>query len=156
MRIWQEWKHRSLGAIVTARIRSWWMVEETPLPWSQAEDAAARASDAIPVCHRCFTPYALPVWFCSCCGSAVGPYNNIMPFVRIFSLGEALRSGVGPSAHFTPFRTLAYVSIGFVEYQIFAPLYFYRLYRNYRKLSHAASVREDVARTNGSGPNIAP
>jgi len=92
-----------------------------------------RSADAIPVCHRCTTPYELPVWFCPVCGAAVGPYNNLMPYVRIFSIGEALRSGVGPEAHFNRFRVLAYASIGLIEYGMFSPFYFIRLYLNFRK-----------------------
>jgi hypothetical protein len=57
-----------------------------------------------------------------------------MPYIYIFSIGEALRSGVGPEAHFTPFRTIAYIVVGFAEYVVFAPLYFICLYRNYRRL----------------------
>jgi len=83
------------------------------------------------------TPCDLPVWFCPSCGAAVGPYNNVMEYINIFSVGEALRSGVGPEAHFTPFRTVAYVSIGLAEYTVFAPLYFIRLYRNFKRLNGA-------------------
>ena len=74
------------------------------------------------------------MWFCPVCGAAVGPYNNILPFIRIFSIGEALRSGVGPEAHFTPFRTVAYVAIGLTQYGVFAPLYYIRLFLNHRRL----------------------
>ena len=133
MSFWQEWKYRSLGEIFADRIRAWWQFPEYPLPWSTEIETAVLAPDAIPVCHRCITPCDLPAWFCPSCGAAFGPYNNILPFVRIYSIGEALRSGVGTEAHFTPFRMLAYISIGLVEYQIFAPLYYFRLYRNYRR-----------------------
>ena len=130
---WQEWKSKSLGSIILERLRSWWELPETPDPWSTEEEQAVRGPDAIPVCHRCITPCNIPEWFCPCCGAAIGPYNNLMPFVRIFSRGEVLRSGVGPEAHFTPFRALAYLSIGLIEYQIFAPIYYIRLYQNYRR-----------------------
>jgi hypothetical protein len=60
-----------------------------------------------------------------------------MPYIYIFSIGEALRSGVGPEANLTPFRTVAYVTIGLAEYTVFAPLYFIRLYRNYKRLNGA-------------------
>lgn len=134
--MYSEWQSRSLGEILTSRIRAWWRSLDTPNPWSDELDVAVRAPDAIPVCHRCATPCDLPVWFCPSCGAAVGPYNNVMPYIYIFSIGEALRSGVGPEAHFTPFRIVAYVSIGVAEYTVFAPLYLLQLYRNYGKLKN--------------------
>ena len=132
--MWAEWKHKSLGRIFTDAARRWWRSLDTPNPWSDELDDAVRAPDAIPVCHRCTTPCEFPVWFCPTCGAAVGPYNNILPFVRIYSVGEALRSGVGPEAHFTPFRTMAYVCVGLMEYQVFAPVYFVRLFLNCRRM----------------------
>jgi hypothetical protein len=67
-----------------------------------------------------------------------------MPYVYIFSIGEALRSGVGPEAHFTPFRTVAYVSLGLAEYQILAPLYFLRLYLNYLRLKRGIATKPNT------------
>ncbi len=133
-KLFPEWQSKSLAAIIAERVRKWWTSLDTPDPWSADLDAAARAATAIPICHHCTTPCELPVWFCPACGAVVGPYNNIMPYIYIFSIGEALRSGVGPEAHFTPFRTVAYVCLGLAEYQLFAPLYFVRLYRNHRRL----------------------
>ena len=80
------------------------------------------------------SPCDRPVWFCPVCGAAVGQYNNMLPYVYIFSLGEGLRTGVGPEAHFARFRTVSYIAVGLTEYGVFAPLYFFRLYRNHRRL----------------------
>ncbi|MDD5706230.1 MAG: hypothetical protein PHR35_09910 [Kiritimatiellae bacterium] len=134
---WSDWATRSLGDILISRLRAWWCSLATPNPWPEEVDAEVRAPDAIPVCHHCMTPCDDPVWFCPACGAAVGPYNNLMPYIYVFSIGESLRSGVGPEAHFTPFRTVAYVVLGLAEYGVLAPLYFIRLYRNYRKLNGA-------------------
>jgi hypothetical protein len=129
-----EWNSTSLGEIISSRIRAWWRSCDKPDPWPGELDVAVRSPDAIPVCHHCTTPCDLPVWFCPSCGAAVGPYNNVMPFITNFSVGEALRSGVGPEANFTPFETTAYVAVGLMEYTVFAPIYFIQLYRNYRRL----------------------
>jgi len=142
--LWQEWKTKSLAEIITERLRRWWTSLDTPNPWPRDLDAAVRVRDAIPVCHHCTTPCELPVWFCPACGAAVGPYNNVMPYVYIFSIGEALRSGVGPEAHFTPFRTVAYVFLGLAEYQVFAPLYFVRLYLNHRRLKKEQTEKPNI------------
>ena len=142
--MWQDWKSKSLGEILTDAVRRWCRSLDTPNPWSDELDAAARAPGAIPVCHRCTTPCEFPVWFCPSCGAAVGPYNNILPFIRIFSIGEALRSGVGPEAHFTPFRTVAYVALGLTQYGFLAPLYFFRLFLNHRRLSKEQREKPNI------------
>lgn len=129
----------SPGYAAVVRIRGWWRSLGGPNPWPDELELAARSPDAIPVCHHCTTPCSLPVWFCPSCGAATGPYNNVMPYIYIFSIGEALRSGVGPEAHFTPFRTVAYIAAGLSQYMFFAPLYFFRLYMNYRKLTRDMS-----------------
>ena len=134
MTLWRDWKSKSLGEILASEIRAWWRSPDTPDPWTAELDAAVHAPDAIPVCLHCTTPCDLPVWFCPVCGAAVGPYNNVMPYLYIFSIGEALRSGVGPEAHFTPFRTVAYAAIALAAYGLIAPLYFIRLYLNYNNL----------------------
>jgi hypothetical protein len=141
--VWSDWQSKSLGKILASWIRAWWRSFDKPNPWPDEIEAAVRAPDAIPVCHCCATPCELPVWFCPDCGAAIGPYNNVMPYIYLFSVGEALRSGVGPEAHFTPFRTVAYVVIGLAEYGVFAPLYFIRLYRNYRRLKGAPNNGPD-------------
>ncbi len=99
--IWHEWNSKSLGEIIADRVRAWRLSFYLPNPWPDDWDLVVRAPDAIPVCHRCFTPREYPVWFCPYCGTSIGRYNNTPPFVRIYSLGEVLRSGVGPSARFT-------------------------------------------------------
>ncbi len=130
----ENWKTKSLGAIITDSVHDWYSSLHNPDPWSGEVDAAVRAPDAVPVCHRCITPCDLPVWFCPSCGAAFGPYNNIMPFVYIFSMGEVVRSGVGPDARFTRFRTVGYAVLGLAQYGVFAPLYYLRLFLNYRHL----------------------
>ncbi len=132
--IWQEWQTKSLREVIAGRAIRWWESLNTPDPWPEDMDVAVREDDALPVCHHCATPFEDQGWFCPSCGAAVGPYNNVMPYIRIFSQGEALRSGVGPEAHFTPYRAVAYMAIGLAEFGLFAPVYYFRLYRNYRRL----------------------
>jgi hypothetical protein len=145
-------KSKSGGEIIVTGIKAWWHSLDTPNPWPDDLDIAVRAPDAIPVCHHCTTPCELPVWFCLSCGAAVGPYNNVMPYIYIFSIGEVLRSGVGAEAHFTPFRTVAYIAIGIAEYGAFAPLYFIRLYLNYRRLKREQYREPNIhVEPNGAG-----
>lgn len=66
-----------------------------PDPW-EAEVALKLADPETPqVCPHCSTPQPATAWFCEYCGRAVGPYNNLMPYVNIFSEGEVLRCGTG-------------------------------------------------------------
>jgi hypothetical protein len=143
-----DWKSTSPAQIILSRIWAWWRSLDKPNPWPDELDIAVRAPDAIPVCHHCTTPCDVPVWFCPSCGAAVGPYNNVMPYIYIFSIGEALRSGVGPEAHFTPFRVVAYIVVGFSEYVIFAPIYYICLYMNHRRLT---SKQDEESQHTSSG-----
>jgi hypothetical protein len=136
----------TLREIVAGAVRDWWRSLDTPNPWPNEVDAAVRGPDAVPVCHRCATPCELAVWFCPSCGAAVGPYNNIMPYVSVFSLGEAFRSGVGPEAHFSAFRTVAYTALGLAQYGMLAPLYLLRLFLNRRRLSSSRHTETEAVR----------
>jgi hypothetical protein len=67
---------------------------QTPNPWPEEVESAVQDPDAVPICHRCFTPQDHDGWFCPKCGTATGPYNNWMPYLNIFSEGEVLRAGI--------------------------------------------------------------
>jgi hypothetical protein len=58
-----------------------------------------------------------------------------MSYLHVFSLGEVLRSGVGPQARFTVLTVPGYLVVGLAEYALFAPLYFIRLALNWRRLA---------------------
>ena len=113
----------------------WWIMQAkpTPDPWGPEVDAAIHGPDALPVCHHCFTPQEDPNWFCPECGAAIGPYNNLMPYVQLFSEGEVFRTGVTghwrPSALIVVGYLLASVGVA----AIFAPVYWYFLLQNLRR-----------------------
>ena len=104
-----------------------------PDPWPPEIDKEIRKPEAICVCHRCFTPQETATWFCPDCGTAVGPYNNTMPFIRIFSMGEVVRSAVNKNAWSTPLRIIGYFITGFLAYSLFFPFYAFRLIWNFAK-----------------------
>src|SRR5271168_3423403 len=66
----------------------------SPDPWDKEIEKALHEPEAVEVCHRCFDPVKEGAWFCEHCGCAVGPYNNLMPYVIVFSQGEVLRNGI--------------------------------------------------------------
>lgn len=102
-------------------------------PWGPEVDAAIHGPDALPVCHHCFTPQEDPNWFCPECGAAIGPYNNLMPYLYLFSEGEVFRSGV--IGHWRPSALIiaGYVLVALVAASIFAPVYWYFLWQNVRR-----------------------
>ncbi|HEX5397866.1 MAG TPA: hypothetical protein VFY06_02325 [Verrucomicrobiae bacterium] len=64
----------------------------TPDPWDAETDQKLSEPDAVEVCPHCLTEQPPAAWFCKGCGRAVGPYNNMMPYIQIFSEGEVFRS----------------------------------------------------------------
>src|SRR4030095_895104 len=65
-----------------------------PDPWDAQVDEALRQPEVVEACHHCFAAQPYGAKFCVECGSTVGPYNNLLPFEYIFSMGETLRTGV--------------------------------------------------------------
>ena len=88
------------GRALLNRLRRWWQQPPPPDPWSEELNAAVMKIDAVPVCHHCLEPQPPVGWFCPRCGTAVGPYNNLLPYVCIFSNLEVLLSGLSPNAQF--------------------------------------------------------
>ena len=118
-----------------------WFRQGTPKPdpW-ELEPAQAAPGESgvseVPLCVRCLTPHVDTAYFCPHCGHAVGPYNNYMPFIQIFSEGEVFRAGTDGTARRTPFIVIGYVLLSLAALPAFvllAPLYWIALWRsNYR------------------------
>jgi hypothetical protein len=82
-------------ALLFWRVIVW--VREAPAqpdPWDAETDKKLSEPETTQACHHCSTPQNSSDWFCPHCGSAVGTYNNLMPYVMIFSEGEVLRNGI--------------------------------------------------------------
>ena len=77
--------------VLTGWIRN---VAVKPDPWGAEVRQTIDSPDTREICHHCSTPQERSAWFCPYCGCAVGPYNNLMPYVNCFSEGEVLRNGV--------------------------------------------------------------
>jgi hypothetical protein len=100
-----------------------------PDPWDDATQQTVEGVDVPEVCHHCSTPLSPGSWFCEYCGRAVGPYNNLMPWVNAFSEGEVYRSGVLEHVRRSPFLIAGYLLIS-LSYLIFAPVYWLLLFEN--------------------------
>ena len=113
-------------------------------PWDAETSEKLNDPDAIPVCHHCFTPQEHDRWLCPECGAAVGPYNNYLPLIRIFSLGEVARLGSYGQVRRTPLTIIGFLVFGISEYNVFAPIYWYSFLVNLRRCSTAPQIDDDL------------
>jgi len=104
-----------------------------PDPWDAEITQKLDEPDAVEVCHRCLTPVRPNAWFCQHCGSAVGPYNNLMPPICYFSEGEVFRNGLHDRFRSRPFIVFGYVFLSLAAYSVFAPIYWLFLLRHLKR-----------------------
>ena len=102
----------------------------TPDPWDETVSAQIESANATPLCHRCVTTHAVHEHFCPNCGVAVGDYNNLLPFERLFSEGEVFRNGTAQGLRPTFLVVSGYLLMSTAAYAVFAPLYWFLLLRN--------------------------
>ncbi len=107
-----------------------------PDPWGDELERSLQSPEAIPVCHHCFTPCPPRGWFCENCGCAVGPYNNWMPYLYVFSEGEVLRNGVTSRLPIN-FLTIGGYLLGAMGclalmplFAVLLPFYLWRVFKN--------------------------
>jgi hypothetical protein len=127
------WLRQTAAGRLVARAKAFWAAPPPTDPWGREEDEAARDDDALPLCPRCLTPQAGTDWFCPKCGAAVGPYNNLMPFVNTFSIGEVARAGVRDEFRRTRFTRIGYVIFAVAAYTFAFPVYLVRLILRWRR-----------------------
>ena len=104
-----------------------------PDPWSAEIESSLQQPEATPICHRCLTPHSNEAWFCEHCGSAVGSYNNLMPYVYVFSQGEVFRNGTTDKLRRSPLIIAGYLLISLHAYLVFAPVYWFFLFKNLKR-----------------------
>jgi hypothetical protein len=100
-------------------------------PWDEVVEAAIQ--DVPPLCHKCLVPQEQHGWFCWNCGASNGPYNNYLPFVFVFSVGEVLRSGTCEPVRRKPSFILFYFLVALATNAVFAPLYWFAFLLNLGK-----------------------
>ncbi len=83
----------------------------TPDPWNAVTEEKLSAPETEQACHHCSTPQNNTSWFCPHCGTAVGPYNNLMPYIFIFSEGEVLRNSLNHHFRNRPLIMIGYVLV---------------------------------------------
>ena len=115
----------------------------TPDPWDAEVEQKLQEPEAMEVCHRCFTPQEPDAWFCKQCGSAVGPYNNLMPFLNVFSEGEVFRNGTTGRFRNRPLILIGYILMTFGINPFLAPIYWFFLLFNLKRPPNERESTED-------------
>ena len=127
-------------------------VREAPVkpdPWDAEVEQKLSDPETAEVCPYCLTPQPFTAWFCGHCGKAVGPYNNLMPFLNVFSEGEVLRNGTTGRFRNRPLVLIGYVLITLGINPFFAPIYWFFLLSN---LKRPSDKRETVQEPTQSEP----
>ena len=123
-----------IGLLVLAALRGLiaWVREAplTPDPWDAEVEQKLQQPETREICHRCMTPHEPGAWFCEHCGAAVGPYNNLMPFLYAFSEGEVLRNGINGRFRNRPLIVIGYFLVSVGLFSFFAPIYWLSLLLN--------------------------
>ena len=112
-----------------------WVREAPPKsdPWDAEVEHQLEEPEAAEVCHHCLTQQPPNAWFCEHCGSAVGPYNNMMPYLNVFSEGEVLRNGAADRLRKNPLIIAGYLLFSLSVYVVFAPIFWFFLFKNLKR-----------------------
>ena len=106
---------------------------QKPDPWDPETAHRLEEPEAVEICHRCFAQQPPNAWFCEHCGSAVGPYNNMMPYLNAFSEGEVLRNGAADRLRTNPLIITGYLLFSLSTYVVFAPIFWFFLFQNLKR-----------------------
>ncbi len=112
-----------------------WIREAPPKPdpWDAEVERKLEEPEAVEVCHHCLTQQPPNAWFCGHCGSAVGPYNNMMPYLNVFSEGEVFRNGAEDKLRSKPLIIAGYLLFSLSAYVFFAPIFWFFLFKNLKR-----------------------
>ena len=118
-------------AVLSLRLIAWVRdAPTTPDPWDAETDKKLSQLETEQTCAHCSTPQKDDAWFCPHCGNAVGPYNNMMPYLWIFSQGEVFRNGADGKVRQGPVTFIGYLLSAFACYTFLAPVYLFRYFKN--------------------------
>jgi len=150
-----EWNVAVIGLVMIAGyffwkvLAAWFRKPVRPDPWGPEVAEALESPEATPICPHCQAPHALNRWFCPECGRAVGDYNNVSPYLYLFSMGELLRDGTGGEIRKSWLTVAGYLILSLAEYVVFAPIYWFFLFRNLSRIgrqAHSGDVPPVIAR----------
>jgi len=114
-----------------------------PDPWDAEVECKLEDPEAVEVCPHCFTQQPPTAWFCKHCGKAVGPYNNLMPFLNVFSEGEVLRNSTTGRLRNRPFILIGNFLIILAINPLFTPIYWFLFLFNLNRPPIEQETAED-------------
>jgi len=114
-----------------------------PDPWDADVEQKLSEPETAEICPRCLTEQPPTAWFCSHCGKAIGPYNNLMPFVNVFSEGEVFRNGATGRFRNRPLIIIGYFLLSLAAYSVFAPIFWVALLANLKRPPNEPNAAED-------------
>jgi hypothetical protein len=115
----------------------------TPDPWDLEVEQKLQEPETPEVCPHCLTEQPPTAWFCKRCGRAVGPYNNLMPYVQVFSEGEVFRNGTGGRFRNRPMILIGFFLITLGTLPFLAPIYLLSLLLNWQRPPGEPGPAED-------------
>jgi hypothetical protein len=118
------------GWLAFRLLQRWFSAPVSPDPWGPEVADALDQPDATAVCPHCQCPSERTRWFCPECGRAVGDYNNLNPYLYLFSMGEVLREGTTGRVRKSWLTIVGFVFLSLIEYTLLAPVYWFLLFRN--------------------------
>lgn len=119
-----------LGWFVVRAIRKSLARPPSPDPWGSEVSEALNQPNAMPICPHCQCPHEASRWFCPECGRGVGDFNNINPYLYLFSIGEVLREGTSGRIRKSWLTITGFLVLSLIEYALLAPIYWFFLFRN--------------------------
>ena len=104
-----------------------------PDPWDAEVEQKLSEPETPEICPHCLTEQSPTAWFCRGCGRAIGPYNNLMPYLQVFSEGEVFRNGNSGRFRNRPFILFGYFLITAGTFPLLAPIYLISLLLNWNR-----------------------
>ena len=123
-----------------------------PDPWEKEFTVQVDAPEAVQVCPHCLTEQTARDYFCPKCGAATGPYNNLMPYVQVFSMGEVLRTGTSGNFRRNPLTIIGYIFYALSQYFIFVPFFLFRFIQNLNRQKTPPPPADPVEIPKQTGP----
>ena len=137
----------ALGGLALAALWRFvnWIRESpvTPDPWDAEVEQKLSDPETAEVCPHCLTEQPPTAWFCKGCGRATGPYNNLMPYLQVFSEGEVFRNGNSGRFRNRPLILAGYFLMTLGTFPIFAPIYLLSLLLNWKRPSGGPDAPEE-------------
>ncbi len=130
----------ALTVVCAYRLLIWFR----PDPWDESVSAGMEQADAGALCCRCLELVPEGRHFCDHCGLTSDPCTNYSPYLQLFSLGDALRTGSFGSFSTRPLVIAGFLFLGLCEYAVFAPIYWFFVLRNVRRLGTEKSAEPPV------------